>query len=123
MGVFEASRFANGNKNANTVEVNGSKGSIKFDLERLDELEVLREGHRGFETVLVTDESDPYVDRWWPAGHIIGWEHTFVHENYEFLTAIDEGGEYHPDFADGLQVQEVLAAIEESDERGERVQL
>jgi predicted dehydrogenase len=123
MGVFEASRFATGNKNANTIEVNGSEGSIRFDLERLDELEVLCEGNRGFETVLVTDESDPYVDRWWPAGHIIGWEHTFVHENYEFLTAVDEGEAYHPNFADGLQVQEVLAAIEASDERGERVEV
>jgi predicted dehydrogenase len=119
MATFEASRFANGHKNANTIEINGSKGSLRFDLERLNELELLREGDRGFETVLVTDEEDPYVDHWWPPGHVVGWEHTFVHENYEFLTAAAEGGEHDPSFGDALQVQRVLAAIEESDERGE----
>jgi predicted dehydrogenase len=121
MGTFEASRFATGHKNANTIEVNGSAGSLRFDLERLNELEVLRDGGRGFETVLVTDEDDPYVDHWWPPGHVIGWEHTFVHENYEFLSAVEAGGDHDPSFQDGLQVQRVLAAIEESDERGEWV--
>jgi predicted dehydrogenase len=119
MGTFEASRFANGHKNANVIELNGSKGSLRFDLERLNELEVLDEGSRGFETILVTDESDPYVDAWWPPGHVIGWEHTFVHENYEFLSAVSEGGEYAPSFGDGLAVQRVLDAIERSDAAGE----
>jgi len=123
MGTLEASRFANGRKNDHTIEIEGSKGSLRFSLERLNELEVLREGSRGYETVLVTDPEDPYVDHWWPPGHVIGWEHTFVHENYEFLSAVAEGGEYEPSFADGLAVQRVLDAVERSDERGERVSL
>ncbi|GAA0507450.1 Predicted dehydrogenase [Halorubrum aquaticum] len=121
MGTFEASRFATGHKNDHTVEVHGSKGSLRFSLERLNELEVLREGDRGYETVLVTDESDPYVDHWWPPGHVLGWEHTFVHENYEFLSAVAAGGEFSPSFEEGYQVQRTLDAIERSDERGEWV--
>lgn len=121
MATFEASRFATGHKNDHAIEVHGSEGSLKFSLERLNELEVLRDDNRGYETILVTDESDPYVDHWWPPGHVVGWEHTFVHENYEFLSAVAEGGDYAPNFADGLAVQKALAAIQESDERGEWV--
>ncbi|WP_066418521.1 Gfo/Idh/MocA family protein [Halorubrum aethiopicum] len=121
MGTFEASRFATGHKNDHTIEVHGSAGSLRFSLERLNELEVLREGDRGYETVLVTDESDPYVDRWWPPGHVLGWEHTFVHENYEFLSAVAEGGEFSPSFEEGYRVQRTLDAIERSDERREWV--
>jgi len=121
MATFEASRFANGHKNDHTIEIEGSKGSLKFSLERLNELELLREGNRGFETVLVTEESDPYIEHWWPPGHVIGWEHTFVHENYEFLTAVAEGGEASPSFEDGLAAQRVLDAVERSDETGEWV--
>jgi len=117
MGTFEASRFANGHKNDHTIEIQGSNGSLKFSLERLNELEVLREDSRGYETILVTDESDPYIEHWWPPGHVIGWEHTFVHENYEFLSAVAEGGEFHPNFEDGLAAQRVLDAVERSDER------
>jgi predicted dehydrogenase len=123
MGVFEASRFATGHKNANTIEINGSEGSIRFDLERFNELEVLDSDARGFETVLVTDPDDPYLDHWWPPGHVLGWEHTFVHENYEFLSAAAAGDTHLPDFETGLAVQRTLAAIEESDERGEWVQV
>ena len=123
MGVFEASRFATGHKNANTIEINGSDGSIRFDLERFNELEVLDSDARGFETVLVTDPDDPYLDHWWPPGHVLGWEHTFVHENYEFLSAAAAGDAHEPDFETGLAVQRTLAAIEESDERGEWVQV
>ncbi|TKX74721.1 Gfo/Idh/MocA family oxidoreductase [Halorubrum sp. GN11_10-6_MGM] len=120
-GSFEASRVAEGHKNDHTIAVHGSKGSLEFSLERLNELEVLREGNRGYETVLVTEESDPYVDRWWPPGHVIGWEHTFVHENYEFLSAVAEGDTFEPSFEDGYEIQRVLDAIGRSDERGERV--
>jgi predicted dehydrogenase len=123
MGTFEASRFATGHKNANTIEINGSEGSIRFDLERLNELEVLDRDGRGFETVLVTDPDDPYVDHWWPPGHVVGWEHTFVHENYEFLSAAAAGESHAPDFEAGLQVQRVLDAIERSDDRGEWVEV
>ncbi|WP_135822771.1 Gfo/Idh/MocA family protein [Halostella litorea] len=116
MGTFEASRFATGHKNDHSIEVHGSKGSLRFSLERLNELEVLREGNRGYETVLVTEEDDPYVDHWWPPGHVIGWEHTFVHENYEFLSAVANDGEFEPSFEDGYAAQAVLDAVERSDE-------
>ena len=118
MGTFEATRFANGQKNAHTIAINGSEGSIRFDLERLNELEVLRGEDRGYETVMVTDPDDPYIDHWWPPGHVIGWEHTFVHEDYEFLSAVAAGEAYAPNFRDGLSVQRVLDAIERSDETG-----
>ncbi|MWV64822.1 gfo/Idh/MocA family oxidoreductase [Halorubrum sp. JWXQ-INN 858] len=121
MGSFEASRFATGHKNDHTIEVHGSAGSLKFSLERLNELEILREDSRGYETVLVTDESDPYVDHWWPPGHVLGWEHTFVHENYEFLSAVADGGEFSPSFDEAYRVQRVLDAVERADERGEWV--
>ncbi len=123
MGTLEGSRFATGHKNDHTVEVHGSEGSLKFSLERLNELEVLRDGNRGYETILVTDEDDPYVDHWWPPGHVLGWEHTFVHENYEFLSAVADGRQFAPSFADGLAAQQVLDAIEESDDRREWVSL
>ena len=122
-GTFEASRVAEGHKNDHTVAVHGTKGSLKFSLERLNELEVLREGNRGYETVLVTEESDPYVDRWWPPGHVIGWEHTFVHESYEFLSSVLTGSSFEPSFQDGYEVQKILAAIEQANERGEWVKI
>ncbi|RQG90040.1 gfo/Idh/MocA family oxidoreductase [Natrarchaeobius halalkaliphilus] len=117
MGTLEASRFATGHKNDHTIEIHGSEGSLRFSLERMNELEVLRGDARGYETVLVTDEDDPYVDHWWPPGHVLGWEHTFVHENYEFLSAVANGTSFEPSFEDGLAAQRVLAAIETSDER------
>ncbi|RZV10709.1 putative dehydrogenase [Natrinema hispanicum] len=123
LGTIEASRFATGHKNDHTIEIHGSEGSLRFSLERLNELEVLRDGDRGYETILVTDEDDPYIDHWWPPGHVIGWEHLFVHENYEFLCAVADGSEYEPNFADGLAAQRVLDAIEASDDRGEWVSL
>ena len=121
MGVFEASRCASGHKNSNAIEVTGSEGAIRFDLERLNELDVYTGDSRGFETVLVTDPDDPYVDRWWPPGHTLGWEHTLVHENYEFLSAVGSGASHSPDFQAGLAVQRLLDAIERSDDRGEWV--
>lgn len=121
MGTLEGSRFATGHKNDHSLEVHGSAGSLRFSLERLNELEVLRGDGRGYETILVTDEDDPYVDHWWPPGHVLGWEHTFVHENYEFLSAVDRGDAYEPNFDDGLAAQRVLDAIEASDDSGEWV--
>ncbi|MEZ3163014.1 Gfo/Idh/MocA family oxidoreductase [Halorubrum sp. RMP-47] len=120
-GTFEASRVAAGHKNDHAIAVHGTEGSLKFSLERLNELEVLRAGNRGYETVLVTEESDPYIDRWWPPGHLIGWEHTFVHENYEFLSAVADGDAFEPSFEAGYAVQRVLAAVERAAERGEWV--
>lgn len=78
---------------------------MRFSLERLNEFELYRERNRGYETILVTDEDDPYIDHWWPSGHVIGWEHTFVHENYEFLSAVVAGDTYAPSFDDGLAAQ------------------
>ena len=115
MGTLRASRVARGHKNDHTIEVVGTDGSLRFSLERLNELEVHRTGDRGYETVLVTDPDDPYVDAWWPPGHVLGWEHPLVHQSYEFLRAVKRGDGYRPDFRDGLAVQRVLGAIEESD--------
>ncbi|ELZ90976.1 Gfo/Idh/MocA family protein [Haloferax sulfurifontis] len=123
VGSFEASRFADGHKNDHTIEIHGSEGSLQFSLERLNELEVKTGDARGYETVLVTDETDPYLDHWWPPGHVLGWEHTFVHENYEFLSTVAEGGDFSPSFEDGYEVQKILDAIERSDEAGEWVSL
>lgn len=123
MGTFEASRFANGHKNDNTIEINGSEGSLRFSLERLNEIELFEAGDRGFRTIMVTDPDDPYIDHWWPEGHVIGWEHTFVHENYEFLSCVHDDTPYEPSFADGLAVQRVLDAIEQSDARAEWVSI
>ena len=129
MGTFEASRVTEGHKNDHTVAIHGSEGSLEFSLERLNELRVMSGDGRGYETVLVTDEDDPYIDHWWPPGHVIGWEHTFVHENYEFLSAVAaaRGGsagadaEFRPDFEDAYEVQRVLDAVERSDAEGVRV--
>ncbi|SFP51844.1 Predicted dehydrogenase [Halolamina pelagica] len=120
-GTLEASRVAPGRKNDHTIEVEGTEGAVRFSLERLNELEVLGSENRGFETVLVTETDDPFLDHWWPPGHVLGWEHTFVHENDAFLSAVADGTSYSPGFADGLAVQRVLDAIQASDERGEWV--
>jgi predicted dehydrogenase len=122
MGTIEASRFATGHKNDHSIAVHGSEGSLRFSLERLNELEILRGDREGYETVLVTEEEHPYVDAWWPPGHVLGWEHPFVHENYEFLNPIvsdASASDALPTFEDGYRVQEVLAAIEASDANGE----
>jgi len=122
VGTVEATRFAPGHKNDQTIEIHGRQGSIRFELERLNELQVTSEGNRGYETILVTDDDDPYIDHWFQlSGLVLGWEHSVVHENYEFLTAIEEGRAFAPSFEDGLAVQQVTDAIRKSDERREWV--
>lgn len=122
VGTVEATRFAPGHKNDQTIEIHGRQGSIRFELERLNELQVTSEGNRGYETILVTDDDDPYIDHWFQlSGLVLGWEHSVVHENYEFLTAIEEGRTFAPSFEDGLAVQRVTDAIRKSDERREWV--
>ena len=115
---LEVSRFALGAKNGLTLEIYGEKGSLTFDLENLNELRFFdgadAAGEQGFRRILVTEAGHPYVKHWWPDGHIIGWEHTFVHQFAEFLTSIRDDTESQPSFADGLRVQKVLAAVEES---------
>ena len=116
IGSVEGSRFAPGRKNHNRFEINGSKGSLAFDLERMNELEVYTEAgpDSGFRTVLATDASHPYVEGWWPPGHILGYEHTFTHTVLDLLRAIDSGEVPTPNFADGVTNQRVLDAIERS---------
>ncbi|MGO4857104.1 Gfo/Idh/MocA family protein [Arthrobacter sp. 2MCAF14] len=114
----EVSRMATGKKNSLTMEIYGDKGSLLFDLESINELGFMdatvpvRE--QGFRRILVNEPEHPYMDAWWPQGHVIGWEHTFTHEIRDFLAAIDAGTPPSPSFEDGLAVQQVLAAIEES---------
>ncbi|WP_336035854.1 Gfo/Idh/MocA family protein [Halobacterium yunchengense] len=121
VGTFEATRYATGRRNQHAFELDGSAGAVRFDLQRLNELEVLRGDGRGFETVLVTDDDHPYGEQWWPSGHALGWEQTFVHENYEFLSAVADGAAFEPDFGDGLAVQRLLDAVAESSDRREWV--
>jgi predicted dehydrogenase len=118
VGVFEATRFANGRKNAMRIEVNGSSGSIAFDFESMNELSFFDGAEdiatAGFRRILVTESTHPYMDAWWPPGHLIGYEHTFTHQVRDFVEAVATGGPLHPSFADGLQVQRVLAAVKGS---------
>ncbi|MBK9313268.1 MAG: Gfo/Idh/MocA family oxidoreductase [Acidobacteria bacterium] len=118
IGSVEGSRMAPGRKNYNRFEINGSRGSIVFNLERMNELEVyIDEGpNSGFKDIYVTDPSHPYFAAWWPAGHIIGYEHTFIHTVYELLKAIDEERIPSPNFVDGLRNQRILDAIVRSAE-------
>jgi len=118
LGSFEATRFATGRKNALRIEVNGSEGSLAFDFESMNELQVhdatTRAEVAGFTRVLVTEPEHPYLKAWWPPGHLIGYEHSFTHEIVDLITDLAEGTDPSPSFADGLQVQRVLAAVQES---------
>ena len=127
VGTFEATRFATGNRNGNRFELNGSDGSIRFNLERMNELEYFsrkdKDAHQGWKTILVTDPPHPYLKGWWPAGHIIGWQHTFVHQIYNLMNGIATGKNPTPNFYDGLKCQTVLEAVEKSAETGQWVKL
>ncbi|GGG21091.1 Gfo/Idh/MocA family protein [Paenibacillus abyssi] len=118
LGSFEATRFAAGHRCTNSFEINGSKGSIKFDFERLNELQVYfsddAEDVQGFRRVHATDAAHAYMDAWWPAGHSIGYEHTFTHEVHELMKAIQEDRQPVPNFVDGVKCQEVLEAVDRS---------
>ena len=118
LGSFEASRFATGRKNALRVEVSGSEGAIAFDLEDLNSLQIYDRAadasEQGFTRVLVTEPQHPYVKAWWPAGHMLGYEHGFSHQVVDFVSAVASGTQPSPSFADGLQVQRVLDAVERS---------
>ncbi|WP_426998091.1 Gfo/Idh/MocA family protein [Pseudarthrobacter sp. N5] len=114
----EVSRVATGQKNSLKLEIYGGKGSLLFDLESINELGFLdatvpaRE--QGFRRILVNEPVHPYLEAWWPQGHTLGWEHTFTHEIRDFLVAIASGTQPSPSFEDGLAVQRILAAVEES---------
>ena len=118
IGSFEATRFASGRKNAMRLEINGSEGSLAFDFEAMNELQFHDHTEdaetAGFRRILVTEAAHPYVEAWWPPGHGLGYEHTFTHEVVDLVRAIGTAQAPSPSFADGLQVQRVLAAVERS---------
>jgi predicted dehydrogenase len=115
---LEATRFAHGRKNHITLEINGSKGSLAFNFEDMNRLEYYNAedpaDRRGFRSILVTEGVHPYAGAWWPPGHIIGYEHTFVNAFADFTKAVVAGRSVQPTFADGLENERVLAAIEQS---------
>jgi predicted dehydrogenase len=118
LASLEATRFATGRKNALAIEVSGDKGALAFDLEDLNTLwfydRTAPNQTQGFTRILVTESEHPYVSAWWPAGHMLGYEHGFSHQVKDFVEAIATDVDPHPTFADGLQVQRVLAAVEQS---------
>ena len=122
IGAFEATRYATGRKNALRIELSGSRGAIAFDLERMNELEVYDAtapaGKQGFTRIVVTEPEHPYMAAWWPTGHGIGYEHPFSHQVRDLVQAITGGTDPEPSFAEGLQVQRVLRAVESSAANG-----
>lgn len=122
VGVFESTRFGGGRRNYNTFQVYGSKGSLAWNFERMNELEFFDRTeasvNQGYKTILVTEADHPYVGAWWPPGHIIGYEHTFVHALYDFFTCLKEDRMPEPNFRDGVKVQAVLDAVERSAKAG-----
>ncbi|WP_239109453.1 Gfo/Idh/MocA family protein, partial [Microbispora siamensis] len=124
LASFEATRFAPGHKNALRIEVNGALGSLSFDFESMNELwfhdHTIPSGEHGFRRVQVTEPDHPYAGAWWPPGHVLGYEHSFTHEVKDFIEAIAAGVAPAPSFDDGLRVQRVLAAVEQSAAEGSR---
>ncbi|HKS00801.1 MAG TPA: Gfo/Idh/MocA family oxidoreductase [Arthrobacter sp.] len=117
VGVFEATRYALGRKNAMRLELNGTKASLAFDFEDMNALsfyDAAESPHAGFRRIFVTEPEHPYVGNWWPTGHGLGYEHGFTHQVVDLVTAIAQGTQPEPSFADALQVQRVLAAVEAS---------
>ena len=127
LGSFEASTFAPGRKNYNTFEIYGDKGSLIFDLERMNELQFFStddpEHAQGFRTILATEPCHKYMANWWPPGHSIGFEHEFHHGVVDFLDAIDKGTTVTPNFLDGLKGMQVLEAGLEAAQSGTKVVL
>ena len=129
VGTIESTRLALGRRNAFQWEINGSKASLAFDMERLNELQVFRadgDRARGFKTVLVSETDHPFWDLWWPPGHIVGWGDTFTHDTLHFLRAIageTDVAPYGATFEDGYRAAEVCDAIVRSGETGSRVQV
>ena len=131
MGTLEASRFCAGRKNHQVLEINGSKGSLVFNLERLNELDVFWKDEqpretRGFHNVLISESFHPFWENWWPQGHMIGWEHTFIHEIAHLLDAIVNNKEIAPygaTFDDGYKNAVICDAIVQSSESGRHVEI
>jgi predicted dehydrogenase len=122
IGTYEATRVAPGRKNFNKVEVSGTKGTIVWNLERMNELEFFSfedtRDAQGFRTIMCMDSVHPYAAHWWPDGHIVGYEHTFVHHLADFVDCLHSGEAFAPDFADGVKVQAVLDAALQSAKDG-----
>lgn len=120
LASFEATRFATGRKNALSIEVSGDKGALAFDLEDLNSIQFYDRTApadlQGFRKILVTEPVHPYVSAWWPAGHMLGYEHGFSHQVKDLVEGIVRNTDPHPTFADGLRVQRVLEAVERSSE-------
>lgn len=118
LATLEATRFASGRKNGLTIEINGSGGSLVFDLEEINRLQFYRADEpterSGFREIMVTDRSHPYLAEWWPSGHLLGYEHSFVHTIADFVRGVVARKSASPTFADGLATQRVLAAIARS---------
>ena len=127
LGSFESTRFATGHRSTNSFEINGSKGSVIFDFERLNELQVYfeddKEDVQGFRRVLATDDAHAYSEAWWPAGHAIGYEHTFTHAFVELMNAFKEDRQPVPNFKDGVNCQQVLEAVERSIDKKQWIQV
>lgn len=127
IGQIEATRFAAGHDNDMGFEINGEYGSLRFSFERMNELEYYDQTAdrelRGYRTIQCTQGEHPYVSHWWPAGHVLGFENTFVHEMYEFYECIANGIPASPDFSDGRKCVEVLDAVDRSIESGTWVNL
>lgn len=121
IGSIEATRFALGRKNYNRFEINGSKGSLVFNMERMNELEVYFQDDpphvRGFRVVQASDSVHPFMSAWWPVGHIIGYEHTFINLVYSMLKAFNKGEVFKPNFEDGVRNQAVLEAVDVSSQQ------
>lgn len=118
LASFEATRFATGRKNALRIEISGSRGALAFDLERMNELQfydaTLPPLEQGFRTILVTEHDHPYLAPWWPPGHMLGYEHAFSNQVHDFVTGIAAGEPASPSFEDGLHLQRVLDAVQQS---------
>ncbi|GMV99974.1 MAG: oxidoreductase [Candidatus Hydrogenedentota bacterium] len=118
LATFEATRFAPGRRNHHVFEVYGSKGSVVWNLENMNVFQYYNsadpETLQGFRTIHATDPGHPYAGAWWPSAHIIGYEHLFVHEVYDFVSQLGKKKVTYPTFADGVQCQLVLDAVEKS---------
>jgi len=118
LASLEATRFAPGRKNGLTIEINGSGGSLVFDLGQMNRLQYYNardsEKRRGFREIIVTESAHPFMSHWWPPGHLIGYEHSFVHTIADFVRAVVARKSILPNFSDGLANQKVLAAIAQS---------
>nr|MDT0658467.1 Gfo/Idh/MocA family oxidoreductase [Micromonospora sp. DSM 115978] len=123
VATFEATRFATGRKNAITIEINGSAGSLAFDFERMNELRyhttTVPVTEQGFSRILVTEPEHPYLAPWWPPGHTIGYEHTFTHQAHDLIQAIHTNTDPTPSFTEALQTQQVLHAVQQSAASGQ----